>query len=445
MQLKGTYTEIWRISYPIMLGSLAQTILNLTDTAFLARVGEVELGASAVAGVYYFVMVMAGMALAVGSQILIARKAGEGNKSAIGILFDHSLVILAAISAGMFLFMQIFSGLIFEKFLSSESIRKASITFIQYRSYGIFFILMSLAFRAFYTGIAQTRVITYSALVLTSVNIILAYAMILGHWGFEPLGIAGAGKASAIAECCSFIFLIVYTWARPYVKEFRLFKFEKMSAVIFKDVINISSPVLLQTMLSMVSWFLFFVFIEQMGEHELAISNVVRSSYMVLMTPMWGYSSATNSMVSNLLGQGKQEEVMSLIKKIVLLSAVTSLALFIINIFDYRALLEIITSDRKLIEDALPSYNIIWIAMFIFSSGIILLSAISGAGKTKVAMGIEFINIFIYMFYIYMCVFYIRTKLETVWLAEIIYWAIMCILSFWYLKKGKWKKTTLIQ
>lgn len=44
MQVKATYHDIWHIAYPIMLGAVAQTILGLTDTAFLARVGEVELG-----------------------------------------------------------------------------------------------------------------------------------------------------------------------------------------------------------------------------------------------------------------------------------------------------------------------------------------------------------------------------------------------------------------
>ena len=45
-----TNKEIWNVSYPIFLGLLAQNIINVTDTAFLGRVGEVELGASAMGG-----------------------------------------------------------------------------------------------------------------------------------------------------------------------------------------------------------------------------------------------------------------------------------------------------------------------------------------------------------------------------------------------------------
>ena len=39
-----TNKEIWNVSYPIFLGLLAQNIINVTDTAFLGRVGEVEVG-----------------------------------------------------------------------------------------------------------------------------------------------------------------------------------------------------------------------------------------------------------------------------------------------------------------------------------------------------------------------------------------------------------------
>ena len=48
-----TNKEIWNVSYPIFLGLLAQNIINVTDTAFLGSVGEFELVASAMGGLFY--------------------------------------------------------------------------------------------------------------------------------------------------------------------------------------------------------------------------------------------------------------------------------------------------------------------------------------------------------------------------------------------------------
>ena len=46
---------IWMIAYPIIFGNLAQTLIALTDTAFLGRVSNIALGASMMAGIYYYV------------------------------------------------------------------------------------------------------------------------------------------------------------------------------------------------------------------------------------------------------------------------------------------------------------------------------------------------------------------------------------------------------
>ena len=50
----GTYSyrNIWRVAYPILISLVMEQMIGLTDTAFLGRVGEVELGASAIAIVY---------------------------------------------------------------------------------------------------------------------------------------------------------------------------------------------------------------------------------------------------------------------------------------------------------------------------------------------------------------------------------------------------------
>src|SRR5687768_4265033 len=101
MKVNTSFRNIWDISYPIILGSLATTVLNLTDTAFIARVGEIELGAMAITTVFYFVMVMIGIALGTGAQILMARRAGEGNQPEIGRLFDHSFLILGVLAIAM--------------------------------------------------------------------------------------------------------------------------------------------------------------------------------------------------------------------------------------------------------------------------------------------------------------------------------------------------------
>ena len=68
--------DIMRIAYPILISLLMEQMIGMTDTAFLGRVGEVELGAAAIAGIYYLAVFMMGFGFGVGAQILIARRNG---------------------------------------------------------------------------------------------------------------------------------------------------------------------------------------------------------------------------------------------------------------------------------------------------------------------------------------------------------------------------------
>ena len=89
MKTKYTNKQIWMIAYPILISLLMEQMIGMTDTAFLGRVGEVELGASAIAGVFYMVIFMAAFGFSIGAQILIARPLPPGPPHRGGPLADR--------------------------------------------------------------------------------------------------------------------------------------------------------------------------------------------------------------------------------------------------------------------------------------------------------------------------------------------------------------------
>ena len=72
-----TYKQIWLINFPVMMSILMEQLINITDAIFLGHVGEVELGASALAGIYYLAVYMSGFGFSIGMQVMIARRNGE--------------------------------------------------------------------------------------------------------------------------------------------------------------------------------------------------------------------------------------------------------------------------------------------------------------------------------------------------------------------------------
>jgi len=433
------HSEIIKIAYPIILGSIAQNILSVTNTAFLGRVGEVELGAGAIGGVYYFVVVMLAWGFGIGLQIIVARRNGENNQTEIGRTIDHGIYFLVPLALVMFILMKFFSEVILSHVLKSEDILNATVRYIDYRSYGVFFAFTHVLFRAFYVGVASTRVITYSTFLLAVVNAFLDYCLIFGNFGFPEMGIAGAGLSSVISESVAALYFIYYTRFRFSTAKYHLFHFVTFDLKLYLQIIRVSLPMMLQNFLSLASWLVFFLLVEKMGERELAISNIIRSFYMLMMIPMWGLAAAVNTLVSFLIGSKRQQEVMQLVYKVVILCIAGVGLMVIIGSFLPHFAVMIYTNDATLITEALPVVYVVNVAALMLAAAFILFSAVSGTGKTQVSFIIEVIVLVVYLAYTWYIIMMAHGNISVVWAAECVYSLMLGSLSYWYLRSGKWK------
>ena len=77
--------------------------------------------------------------------------------------------------------------------------------------------------------------------------------------------------------------------------------------------------------------------------------------------------------------------------------------------------------------------------MFFFAIGMILLSAVTGTGNTRMSLIIEVVTLAVYLTFIYMVVNYYHWPLADVWLAELVYFGLLSLMSVLYLWSGKWK------
>jgi len=435
-----SYRRIWEISLPIILSLLAQNIVNVTDTAFLGRVGEVELGASAIGGLFYISLFMLGFGFGIGGQILIARRNGERNYQEIGKITDNSLYFLMGMGLVLFLLIKFLSPVMLRPLISSYAVYQASTDFLQYRIYGIFFAFGNVLLRAFYIGTTNTRVLIYNAIIMAGTNVLLGYALIFGNFGMPEMGIRGAGLASSISEAVSALFFFTYTFKMVDLKKYNLFRFARFDWGIVRKTLEISIFVMLQYFISLAAWFIFFMIIEKMGERSLAISNIIRSAYIVLMIPIFAFGSTTNSLVSNVIGMGKADQVIPVIKKVALLNFILIGGIVAVSAFIPHLLISVYTSDQSLVNETIPSFYVIMSALLLFSFSSILFNGVSGTANTATALTIEVITIGVYLIVAWFLAVHLKLSIEQVWTSEYVYFLMLGLLSYIYLRSGKWRK-----
>ncbi len=456
-----------------MIGSAVQNLITLTDTIFLGRVGEIELGAIGLVGVFYLMIASIGYSFSKAGQIMIARRSGAGLLSEIGPIYFSMLAFALSLALLLFLFMQFGAYYFFGLFINNQDIFKACIDYLDYRSFGIFFSYAGVIIVALYTGVARTQVIIYNALVLGLVNTGLNYALIYGKWGFPQMGIAGAGLASTIAEGIAFLVFVIYLYVDRQNKHYGIRQIPQLqwsgdtpfdstqshheadhlgsfasksigrptiNLNIIKAQLKLSMPIVLQSVVGMGSWFVFFIIIEDMGKTELAISNIMRAVYLLFMIPCWGFASSINTLTSNLIGQNKTAEVFWVTSKTAFLCFVVTMLCVATMLYAPDVVLRIGTDNPNLIQQSLRLTGVLSAILALFSVGAIYFNGLVGTGATNQALLLQIGCVVFYLIYIYAVVHWFDCSLETAWMAEFYYWIISLISSTWYLWSGRWKR-----
>ena len=436
---KLTGKKIGLIAYPILISLLMEHLIGLTDTAFLGRVGEVELGAPAIAGVYYLALFMLSFGFSIGTQILIARRNGEKRYPEIGRLFQQGIFFMLLMAGIMFFFSQTWSSSILRPLISSDQVFKATDSYINWRVYGFFFSFTALMFRALYVGITKTKILTLNSLVMVLTNVVLNYLLIFGKLGMPRLGIAGAAIGSSVAELVSVVFFLIYTLRKIDWRKYGLFRNMGFDLRVLWHMLGVSIWTMLQAFISIVTWFLFFIAIEHLGERPLAITNIVRSLSSFIFMIITAFAATGSSLVSNLMGEGRTEEVLPVCRKIIRMCYTLVLPLLAVMAIFPGLFLRIYTDSAPLIAASIPALWVMLSVYLINVPGIVWFNAVSGTGNTRSALGMEILCIVAYMLYVFYVVIYLKADVAVCWTTEHVYGIVMLWLSWHYMQRGKWK------
>jgi putative MATE family efflux protein len=439
MQLEVTHRQIIKIAGPICLALIIPQINHITNTAFVGRLGEFELAVNGIAGIYYLVMYMIAYGLNNGLQVLIARRAGQRQLAGIGQLFSNGIQVGLFFSLMAILLTLLAAAWFFSASLHDPHIRQAAVSFIRIRIWGLPFLMLLNMANAFYIGSGHSKVLAITSLCQELTNIFFDYSFIFGKLGFPYLGLNGAAVASVIAEFtgCGVAFSILFI--RRYHLQYSLFSYLRLNRAIVKNILNVSAPLIVQFLFSIGGWFVFFIFIEHLGERPLAVSNMLRSIFGFFGIFTWALAASCNTMVSNIIGQGRAEQVFAVIRKHVWLSlGCAATVCLLVNLFPYT-LLHIYTNNAGLITAAIPSIRVISLSTILMAIAAVVMSGVVGTGNTRINLITEITAVIAYLIYCDIVIQRMRSELQWAWGADFIYWTIIFGLSYWYLRSGKWK------
>lgn len=197
---KPVLTLLLSMSFPPMLSMLVQSMYNIIDSIFVARLGEEALTAVSLAFPLQNLVLSAAVGLGVGLNSVIARNLGAGNmeraeKAAVQGLALTALHSVIFVLIGLFL-----TKPFFHIFTQNEAVYSMGCEYtylvICLSAGSLFHITIEKMFQATGSMVIPMLMQGFGAII----NIILDPVMIFGYFGFPALGVAGAAYATLIGQ-----------------------------------------------------------------------------------------------------------------------------------------------------------------------------------------------------------------------------------------------------
>lgn len=441
LQVKSSNRQIIRMALPISLAILIPQLNFVINNIFLGHFTEdpEALAVAGITGVYYLIFAAIGFGLNNGLQTLIARRAGENKPAEIGSIFNQGILIGIVIAAIGILVTYALTPTLFGLVIQDESILNKSLQFLNIRIWGLPFLYVYQLRNALLVGTNQSRFLIAGTLAETIANIVLDYTLIFGHWGMPKLGFNGAAWASILAEIIG-LWVIYWVIAQKGItRQFQLFKGLHWNSSNNKLILSVSSPLMFQHAISIISWQYFFLLIEHHGAMALKVSNIMRNIFGLFGCFSWAFAATANAMVSNVIGQQKETEVPKLVIRIITLSSGIALIIALLLNLLPNAFLSLFGQGTEFNSAALPVLRVVSFALVLSSFSTILLNTVTASGNTRITFYIEVGAILLYCVYIYLVSEYFFLPIAYGWMSEWLYWTSLALPSVWYLRSGRWK------
>ena len=391
-----------------MMSILIEQLINITDAIFLGHVGEIELGASALAGIWYLAIYMLGFGFSLGLQVVVARRNGERHYSETGKTFFQGLFFLSVLAVFLCLLSKLFSPMILSRLITSVEVYHAVIDYLDGRIWGLLFSFPFLALRSFLVGITRTKALNMAALTAVLVNIPGNWLLIF-HWN---MGIAGAAIASSFAEACSLAVLAIHV----------LCKMDKRFYGLFCSLFIGVAP-----------WFLFFVAIEHLGELQLAVANILRSISTLFFVIVNSFAATTGSLVSNLIGADERGKVFPLCNRVIRLGYAIGFPLITLALLFHQPVISVYTDNPAIVQTAWLPFVVMLLNYVFALPGYVYMNAVTGTGATRTAFIFQATTIAIYLLYLWE-LSYLDVPLAVYWTVEYLFVIGLGVQSVIYLK-----------
>jgi putative MATE family efflux protein len=297
-----TQRRVLGLATPIIGENLLQTLVGAVDTFMVAR-----LGAFAVAGVgigfevvFFIISILS--AIAVGATVLVAQAIGAGDRERANDLARQAIGWGVILSAPVSLLLYVASPYIVGLFGAAADVSRAATVYMEITAATSVVLFLSFVCGAVLRGAGDSRTPLAASVLANVVNVVVAYTLIFGHYGFPALGVAGSAVGAAAGRACGAVFMLLAMTLGRRALSLRGQVGWRPKVASARELFQLGIPAAAEQMLASGAFMTLVAVVAMIGTAALAAQQIAFTALSLAFLPGVGFSIAATALVGQSIG-----------------------------------------------------------------------------------------------------------------------------------------------
>ncbi|WP_026841243.1 MATE family efflux transporter [Citrifermentans bremense] len=364
------------LSMPVLLSSLFQRLVSIVDIFMVGGLGAAAIAATGLGQLLIFVTMTVFWGLSTGANVVIAHLWGAGRHLEARRAGFASLLLCALLAVAATL-LGIGFGADVATFMGASS------DVLAYASPYIRLVFLYFAFTAglnilsaISQGTGNTRTPMEAILLVNILHVVIAYPLIYGKLGFPRYGVIGAAYAINISEAAGFIYLLIQSLRKGYLK------IGPPDMVLLNKVWKIGYPVALERIAQQSGQLFYSKFIIGFGTAAYAAHQIGLSIESLSFMPGAGMGIAAATLMGQSLGAKKLRRAHMSHTEALRLAIIVMACMALLFFFIPHHLIALFTSDPDVIEKGSVFLKLVAFAQVPLAISFVYAGSLRGTGDT---------------------------------------------------------------
>ncbi len=384
------------MSVPMMISMFVQSLYNIVDSIFVARISENALTAVSLAFPIQNLMFSVSIGTGVGINSLLSRRLGEKNFEEVDKVANNG-ILLAILGAIVFVIVGIFVPRpFFESQTDDQEIIEYGVTYMRICLIACAGVFGSITFERLLMSTGKTGLSMVSQLTGTAFNLVFDPILIFGLLGFPAMGIAGAAIATVLGQFAAMTVSFILNVRKN--KEIHLsFKGLKPEGQIIGKIYAVGVPSIIVMSIGSILVYFLNKILGAFSTTAIAVYGVYFKLQSFVFMPVFGLNNGSVPIVGYNFGARNKQRVMKTIKLSCLAACTIMMVGVLVFEFFPKPLLALFAASDEMLKIGIPALRIIAVHFPIAAFSIILSSVFQALGKGIQSMVISFVRQLIFL------------------------------------------------